>query len=134
MGWKDVHFQLSEAPFCDVQKQIVRVSWCRNCNICGLEGLCKLFLYLEGKNIKSLILSASTLYSAELFELCGETWETGKHASLNQINEKSKKALKCCWLLLCRLSSLRNTKSSLINNQHAGDWLLCRLSSLQFYC
>ena len=49
MGWNDVHFQLSEAPFCDVQKQIVRVSWCRKCNICGLDGLCALCLYLEGK-------------------------------------------------------------------------------------
>ena len=39
LGWKDVHFELLKAPFCEERARIVKVMWCRKCNQCGRNGL-----------------------------------------------------------------------------------------------
>ena len=44
LGWDEVHAAIHEAPFCDRNKQIVRVLFCYKCNRsrCSRNGLCNL--------------------------------------------------------------------------------------------
>ena len=42
LGWAEVNAAIKEAPFCDRNKQIVKVLFCYKCDGCMRNNLCKL--------------------------------------------------------------------------------------------
>jgi hypothetical protein len=40
MGWMDVHEEIENLPYCEIQGQLTKVFVCRKCNTCKLTALC----------------------------------------------------------------------------------------------
>ena len=41
MGWVEVHDEIEEAPFCEKRLRIVKILFCRKCDVnCPLNWLC----------------------------------------------------------------------------------------------
>ena len=40
IGWDEVHDEIKEAPFCEKRSRITKVTFCRNCTLFHINGLC----------------------------------------------------------------------------------------------